>query len=209
MASPVALVQNTCEAPSTICPGQSRIHFSRGVVGYDATDSPITFWIESFMTSSNSSIHFSTAPVSAGSISFARGTTSPSTDTIFVMVTLGVNSTSLIASKHFFMKGCTLSGSLASDRISRSSSFERKKKRGKASFLVSRKSLRPFSTTSSDWFAAVRSSSRDSMRATRMMSGSVFTLSMIVRHVLSMSRNAAPSLGIWLMISSEPKMGSR
>lgn len=45
---------------------------------------------------------------------------------------------------HFLTKGCTLNGSFASDRISSSSSFERKKKRGKASFLVSRKSLRPY-----------------------------------------------------------------
>jgi hypothetical protein len=40
---------------------------------------------------------------------------------------LSVNSSLAIPSKHFFKCGCTRSGSFVSDKISRSSSFDRKK----------------------------------------------------------------------------------
>ena len=50
----------------------------------------------------------------------------------------------LMPSKHFGRCGCTASGFLDCARISSSSSFERKKKRGKASRLRSRYSLSPF-----------------------------------------------------------------
>mmetsp|Transcript_11854 Transcript_11854/g.45913 ORF Transcript_11854/g.45913 Transcript_11854/m.45913 type:complete len:595 (+) Transcript_11854:200-1984(+) len=209
MALVTSSVQCTCDAPMTTWPGQSKIHSSRGFSVYETTDSRVTFSRESFMTSSNSSIHFSTAPVSAGSISLHNGTLSPSTDTIVFMVICSVNSTFWTASKHFFINGCTRSGSFPSERISRSSSLERKKKRGNAIFLVSRKSLRPFSTMSSCLLDSSKSSSKFSTFGASTALGAAWTTSMIRRHVVSIVLNAAASVGICFPISSLLKMGSR
>ena len=116
---------------------------------------------------------------------------------------------SFMDSKHFFTNGCTFFGILPSDRISSSSSFDRKKKRGKVIFFVSRNALSPFSTTSSCSLADWRSPSRLWNPATVMMCVWALTFCMMSRQMRSISRNAAPSLGICFIISSDPKMGSR
>lgn len=56
-----------------------------------------------------------------------NGTVSFSELTMPVISRLSVNSSLAIPSKHFFKCGCTRSGSFVSDKISRSSSFDRKK----------------------------------------------------------------------------------
>jgi hypothetical protein len=55
-----------------------------------------------------------------------------------VMTSSSLKSRVCRPSKHFFMCGWTLVGSLVSERISSISSFERKKKRGKRMRLDSR-----------------------------------------------------------------------
>mmetsp|Transcript_9298 Transcript_9298/g.39087 ORF Transcript_9298/g.39087 Transcript_9298/m.39087 type:complete len:235 (+) Transcript_9298:233-937(+) len=209
MAAVTSAVQCTCDAARTTWPGHSRIHRSRGFVTYSATAFSVTSRMDTFMTSSNSSIQHSTAFVSAGSISLLSGTRSPSTEIIARIVTLSVNSTSFTASKHFFMNGWIFSGSFASERISSSSSLDRKKNRGNASFLVSRKSFRPFSTTSSSWFAACKSSSRFGISGASIAAGRSRIASTSRRQLWSIFMNAAPSVGICFMISSELKMGSK
>ena len=196
IASVTSFVQCTCDAARITCPGQFKIHASLDTVPYSAIAFSVTSRTLTFITSSNSSIQSSTAFVSAGLISFERATRSPSTEIMARMVTSSLNSTSLTASKHFFMKGWIFKGSLASDRISSSSSFDRKKNRGKASFFVSRKSFKPFSTTSRSWFAERKSSSKSGIKGASM----AFGLSRINptnrRQLRSMVINAAPSVGI-------------
>lgn len=63
----------------------------------------------------------------AGWILLTKGTTSPSADFIPTISCCSVKERRLMPSKHFFKWGWTLNGSLVSDKISSSSSFERKK----------------------------------------------------------------------------------
>ena len=63
----------------------------------------------------------------AGIIFLAKGTLSFSALIIATISCWSVNSSLDIPSKHFFKWGCTRNGSLVSDRISSSSSFDRKK----------------------------------------------------------------------------------
>mmetsp|Transcript_31101 Transcript_31101/g.92588 ORF Transcript_31101/g.92588 Transcript_31101/m.92588 type:complete len:265 (-) Transcript_31101:1501-2295(-) len=209
IASVTSRVQYTCEQLSTSWPGHSRIHCALSALAYASSASPATLCSVRRMSDSTSSSQRSTAPVAAGLTVSTNGIFSPSTETMPEISPSVSNVSSLTASKHFLTNGCTFSGSLASDRISSSSSLERKKKRGNAIFLVSRKSLRPFSTTSSDVLQATRSSSRPSNSATSVITGCSDTAAMMRRHVASISRNAEPSRGICFMISSAPKIGSR
>ena len=55
-----------------------------------------------------------------------------------ISIVSSVNCRLAIASKHFLRCGCTASGFFVCERICRSSSFERKKKRANASRFVSR-----------------------------------------------------------------------
>ena len=71
--------------------------------------------------------HFSTIPLAAfGSTVVANVTFSPSSESIAVTSIFFWNSSRWIASNTFLRKGCTRSGSFVSDKISSSSSLERK-----------------------------------------------------------------------------------
>jgi len=63
----------------------------------------------------------------AGQMGSEKGTVSRSELTMPVTSRSGVNCSAAMPSKHFFRWGCTRSGSLVSDRISSSSSLDRKK----------------------------------------------------------------------------------
>lgn len=72
--------------------------------------------------------HFSTSPLAfAGIILITSSTFSFSADSMCVISFLGLNVSFAIPSKHFFRCGWTLSGSFVSERISMSSSLDRKK----------------------------------------------------------------------------------
>ena len=72
--------------------------------------------------------HLSTKPrASAGVIFLENSTTSCSADSMAVITVSPLKESWDMPSKHFLRCGCTLSGSFVSERISRSSSLERKK----------------------------------------------------------------------------------
>ena len=75
-----------------------------------------------------SASHFSTSPPDfAGMTLFEKWTTSSSADTMAIISLVRVKSNLAIPSKHFFRWGCTRRGSFVSERISRSSSLDKKK----------------------------------------------------------------------------------
>ena len=130
----------------TTMPGHWTIQSILGVCEYASIPLAVTSWTDSNMAASTSTSHFSTDPFAfAGSTLFLKGTVSFSTEDIPVISILGPSNTSLSTpSKHFFMWGCTLVGSLVSERISSISSFDRKKNLGKKSLFFSRYAARPF-----------------------------------------------------------------
>ena len=114
------------------------------------------------MAASTSFIHVSTLPrrePEQGSTMAVKGTRSPSALAMPVTTTSSgcmrpgsvdvsrvafTKSMDAMPSKLLFRCGCTRVGSFVSDRISSSSSLDRKKKRGKARRFISRYAFRPF-----------------------------------------------------------------
>mmetsp|Transcript_6333 Transcript_6333/g.12262 ORF Transcript_6333/g.12262 Transcript_6333/m.12262 type:complete len:211 (-) Transcript_6333:3186-3818(-) len=209
MTSVTSFVQYTCEQFSTNWPGQFKIHLLRSPLAYASSASPATLWSVRRMTDSTSNSQRSTAPVAAGFMDSMNWIFSFSTEVIPLISPDRSKWSSLTASKHFFTNGWMRNGSFASERISSNSSFDKKKKRGNAIFLVSKKSFSPFSTISSSLLHCCRSSKRPGKSATSIIRGFACTFAMIRRQMESISLKAAPSLGICFMISSAPKMGSK
>ena len=106
-------------------PYTTTLLFSKYV--YSRINPPASFILFIIVICTSNS-HFSTIPfASAGRILLEKGTVSFSELTMPIISISSVNLSLAIPSKHFFRCGCTRSGSFVSERISSSSSLDRKK----------------------------------------------------------------------------------
>mmetsp|Transcript_30416 Transcript_30416/g.76132 ORF Transcript_30416/g.76132 Transcript_30416/m.76132 type:complete len:214 (+) Transcript_30416:454-1095(+) len=126
-ASSVCDVQYRDPMHSTTCPGHSIIQSVRLAVAYAAEERTHTSATVSRCALSHSMSHFSTLPPADFGLKVVlKAIFSPSSESMAVTSRSGWNSSWLMASNTFLRNGCTRSGSLVSDRISRSSSLDRK-----------------------------------------------------------------------------------
>ena len=167
-----------CAAVRTSCEGWRRHHARRsdGRCGASTSASLSCLCSVAAIASSTRQSHSSTAPrVLTG---LMNGTCSPSGEIIAAMSSVtsaAEKSSALMQSKHLIRCGCTACGLRACARISSSSSFERKQKRGKAARLVSRCSSTRFCVFASVSLAEVSHSSTPLAQHALSASGSFST----------------------------------
>ena len=148
MASSMAMTQVIWFTVNMVWPGQFLNHCLRSILKNSSQARSIDRARDFFMIVSTSTNHFSTLPPeSLGLIilwshwSYVNSNLSPfggGASSAARILRSGSKSRCAIPSKHFFMWGWTFVGSLVSAKISRSSSLDRKKNRGKANRFVSR-----------------------------------------------------------------------
>mmetsp|Transcript_6077 Transcript_6077/g.18750 ORF Transcript_6077/g.18750 Transcript_6077/m.18750 type:complete len:363 (-) Transcript_6077:1892-2980(-) len=209
MATSAPRVQNMPHTTRTTMPGQSSTHWWRGLEANASIPLPVTSCTASNMRSSTSSSQRSTAPLARTVLmDVLNGTTSCST--LVIAVTTAPSKTRrLMPSKHLRRWGCTRVGSLVSANISRISSLDRKKKRGKNRRFFSRYAAKPRWTSSSSLFASFSASMRSGSLTIGTQPGDAITSSISERKLVSTTSNFSPSRGICFTMSGLLKIGSR